>query len=170
MAITASNESLITLHEVTALRFLLRQPSPNWKSFSINDITVYRDSLMNASINKPLQVQTDKSSSSGYSSAGTSFLKLGSSISPSPSASGGLLSSGYNRHVAFDKRASSAMGSACEEDSFKDKANDEAAQLNALVLQTQSAVLRDKSTNMPERRGPHPLPTSYDVATLQLNS
>ena len=52
VAISAANESLITLHEVTALRFLLRQPSPNWKSFSINDITVshtlYDDSLLNS--------------------------------------------------------------------------------------------------------------------------
>ena len=40
VVITAASESLITLHEVTALRFLLRQPSPNWKNFNINGITV----------------------------------------------------------------------------------------------------------------------------------
>ena len=41
VVISAASESLITLHEVTALRFLLRQPSPNWKNFNINGITVY---------------------------------------------------------------------------------------------------------------------------------
>ena len=40
VVISAASESLITLHEVTALRFLLRQPSPNWKNFNINGITV----------------------------------------------------------------------------------------------------------------------------------
>ena len=45
ITIQAAKESLITLHEVTALRFLLRQPSPNWKTFTINDIAVFRDSI-----------------------------------------------------------------------------------------------------------------------------
>ena len=43
VVISAASESLITLHEVTALRFLLRQPSPNWKNFNINGITVTYD-------------------------------------------------------------------------------------------------------------------------------
>ena len=57
VAISAANESLITLHEVTALRFLLRQPSPNWKSFSINDITVSHtlyNSLLNSFFTRPI--------------------------------------------------------------------------------------------------------------------
>ena len=38
--IITSSESLVPLHDITALRFLLRQPSPNWKNFSLEDITV----------------------------------------------------------------------------------------------------------------------------------
>ena len=93
VAITAANESLITLHEVTALRFLLRQPSPNWKSFSINDITVYRDSLMNAAATKPLQVQADpRHQPVGSSPTPTSrWLKFGSASSANSSGNTRLI-------------------------------------------------------------------------------
>ena len=36
----SATESLVALHDVTALRFILRQPSPNWKTFNIEDIAV----------------------------------------------------------------------------------------------------------------------------------
>lgn len=41
--IIASSDSLVPLHEITALRFLLRQPSPNWKTFSLEDISVTKE-------------------------------------------------------------------------------------------------------------------------------
>merc|ERR1712223_2307089 len=78
VAITAANESLITLHEVTALRFLLRQPSPNWKSFSMNEITVYRDSLSNVTATKPLQTQADSISTGFSTTMNSSLLRFGS--------------------------------------------------------------------------------------------
>jgi hypothetical protein len=38
--IIPSQESMVGLHDVTALRFILRQPSPNWKTFNIEEIAV----------------------------------------------------------------------------------------------------------------------------------
>ena len=38
--IITSSESLVPMHDITALRFLLRQPSPHWKNFGIEDISV----------------------------------------------------------------------------------------------------------------------------------
>ena len=35
-----ATESLVSLHDVTALRFILRQPSPNWKTFNVEEIAV----------------------------------------------------------------------------------------------------------------------------------
>ena len=35
-----ATESLVGLHDVTALRFILRQPSPNWKTFNVDEIAV----------------------------------------------------------------------------------------------------------------------------------
>lgn len=40
LVIVPAQESLVSLHDVTALRFILRQPSPNWKTFNIEDIAV----------------------------------------------------------------------------------------------------------------------------------
>ena len=45
----SATESLVALHDVTALRFILRQPSPNWKTFNIEDIAVSRK-LIHSSI------------------------------------------------------------------------------------------------------------------------
>ena len=41
-----SSESMVPLEDVTAMRFILRQPSPEWRSFSIEDISVYKESLV----------------------------------------------------------------------------------------------------------------------------
>ena len=38
--IIPAQESMVSLHDVTALRFILRQPSPNWKTFNIEEIAV----------------------------------------------------------------------------------------------------------------------------------
>ena len=35
-----AQESMVSLHDVTALRFILRQPSPSWKTFLIESIAV----------------------------------------------------------------------------------------------------------------------------------
>ena len=40
IVIIPAQESMVSLHDVTALRFILRQPSPNWKTFTIEDIAV----------------------------------------------------------------------------------------------------------------------------------
>ncbi len=40
VVVISATESLVSLHDVTALRFLLRQPSPNWKSFNVEEIAV----------------------------------------------------------------------------------------------------------------------------------
>ena len=40
VVVISATESLVSLHGVTALRFLLRQPSPNWKSFNVEEIAV----------------------------------------------------------------------------------------------------------------------------------
>lgn len=40
LVIVSASESLVSLHDVTALRFILRQPSPNWKKFNIEEIAV----------------------------------------------------------------------------------------------------------------------------------
>jgi hypothetical protein len=40
MVVISASESLVPLCNVTALRFLIRQPSPNWKTFNIEEITV----------------------------------------------------------------------------------------------------------------------------------
>ena len=37
-----SAESTVPMHDVTALRFILRQPSPNWKTYKIEDISVIK--------------------------------------------------------------------------------------------------------------------------------
>lgn len=42
-----SSESLAPWHDITAMRFLLRQPSPNWKTFNLEDILVFRYPLGN---------------------------------------------------------------------------------------------------------------------------
>ena len=34
-----AEDSCAPWHDVTAIRFLLRQPSPNWKTFKLEDIT-----------------------------------------------------------------------------------------------------------------------------------
>ena len=34
-----AEDSSAPWHDVTAIRFLLRQPSPNWKTFKLEDIT-----------------------------------------------------------------------------------------------------------------------------------
>ena len=44
VAIPAS-ESKVPLEEEIAMRFILRQPSPEWKAFSLEDIIVYRETL-----------------------------------------------------------------------------------------------------------------------------
>ncbi len=44
--VISASESLVPLHDITALRFLLRQPSPNWKTFSIEDIAVLHHGRM----------------------------------------------------------------------------------------------------------------------------
>ncbi len=38
--VLAASDSLVPLHDITALRFLLRQPSQQWKAFSLEDIAV----------------------------------------------------------------------------------------------------------------------------------
>ena len=38
--IIPAQESMVSLHDVTALRFILRQPSPNWKTFNVEEIAV----------------------------------------------------------------------------------------------------------------------------------
>jgi hypothetical protein len=40
VVVISATESLVSLHDVTALRFLLRQPSPNWRTFNVEEITV----------------------------------------------------------------------------------------------------------------------------------
>ena len=63
-------------------------------------------------------------------------------------------------------------------DGGKDKltsgADENARQLNALIRQTQSAVLKSQNkSNSGDKKiapGQHLLPTLYDVATLQLNT
>ena len=44
VAIFAS-ESKVPLEEVIAMRFILRQPSPEWRAFSLEDIAVYKETL-----------------------------------------------------------------------------------------------------------------------------
>ena len=44
IAIPAS-ESKVSLEEVIAMRFILRQPSPEWRAFSLEDISVYRETV-----------------------------------------------------------------------------------------------------------------------------
>jgi len=42
VVVLSASESLVPMHNITALRFLLRQPSPNWRTFGIDDIEVFR--------------------------------------------------------------------------------------------------------------------------------
>ena len=88
-----------------------------------------------------------------YSSTTNGYLKLSSSCGPG-------FSSGRGR---FDSRPSGAEDDGTS--GVKDQ-NDEMAQLNALVRQTQASVLKQKNGAAADKR----LPSSYDVATLQLNS
>ena len=90
---------------------------------------------------------------SGYSTTTNGYLKFSSSTGPG-------FSSGRGR---FDSRPSGAEDDGTS--GVKDQ-NDEMAQLNALVRQTQAAVLKQKNGAGTDKR----LPSSYDVATLQLNS
>ena len=59
-------------------------------------------------------------------------------------------------------------------DKLTSGADENARQLNALIRQTQSAVLKAQSkSNSGDKKiapGQHLLPTLYDVATLQLNT
>ncbi|XP_059083765.1 nicolin-1-like isoform X2 [Tigriopus californicus] len=48
VGVVPSSESLAPWHDITAMRFLLRQPSPNWKTFNLEDIMVFRYPLGNA--------------------------------------------------------------------------------------------------------------------------
>ena len=41
-----SSDSKVALEDVTAMRFILRQPSPEWRSFGLEDISVFRESLV----------------------------------------------------------------------------------------------------------------------------
>ena len=41
-----ASESKVALEEVTAMRFILRQPSPEWRTFSLEEISVFRESLV----------------------------------------------------------------------------------------------------------------------------
>ena len=44
-----ASESRVPLEEVIAMRFILRQPSPDWRSFSLEEISVYRESVVTTS-------------------------------------------------------------------------------------------------------------------------
>ena len=59
-----SSESKVPLEDVTAMRFILRQPSPEWRSFSIEDISVYRESLVGSGQSNNIPVVTDPTHSS----------------------------------------------------------------------------------------------------------
>merc|ERR1712062_650947 len=48
VVLTAS-ESRVPLEEVIAMRFILRQPSPDWRAFSLEEISVYRESVVTTS-------------------------------------------------------------------------------------------------------------------------
>ena len=41
-----ASESKIPLEDVTAMRFILRQPSPEWRTFSLEEISVFRETLV----------------------------------------------------------------------------------------------------------------------------
>ena len=40
-----ASESKVPLEEVIAMRFIMRQPSPEWRTFSLEDIAVFRETL-----------------------------------------------------------------------------------------------------------------------------
>ena len=40
-----ASESRVPLEEVIGMRFILRQPSPEWRIFSLEEISVYRESV-----------------------------------------------------------------------------------------------------------------------------
>ena len=44
-----ASESKVSLEDVTAMRFILRQPSPEWRTFSLEEISVYKESLVGGS-------------------------------------------------------------------------------------------------------------------------
>ena len=48
-----ATESKVALEDVTAMRFILRQPSPEWRTFSVEDISVYKESLVGSGSTNP---------------------------------------------------------------------------------------------------------------------
>ena len=46
-----ASESKIPLEDVTAMRFILRQPSPEWRTFSLEEISVFRETLVGSGSN-----------------------------------------------------------------------------------------------------------------------
>lgn len=73
LIIIPASESLVSLHDVTALRFILRQPSPNWKTFNVEEIKVFRDALIkprtSSSSMKSLDSGVESSSSTASKSS-----------------------------------------------------------------------------------------------------
>ena len=58
-----ASESKVSLEDVTAMRFILRQPSPEWRTFSLEEISVYKESLVggSSSSNPPVSLNDSHS-------------------------------------------------------------------------------------------------------------
>jgi len=44
--VISASESKVPLEDVVAMRFILRQPSPEWRSFSLEELGVYRETAL----------------------------------------------------------------------------------------------------------------------------